>query len=83
MKRILQTLAVAVLLTGAQSAWSIVRDRHEWIASPLVESPYPADAEASFALPPFGSYVDEHKGGRQELMGDPFPFNLGGVMIDG
>jgi hypothetical protein len=82
MKRIFQTLVLAALVASTQSAWSIVRDRHDWLPAPQVETPYPADAEASFNLPPLDTYADQHKGDKQQQPGDPFPVNLAGVMID-
>ena len=47
MKRIIQTLVLTAFIAATQSAWSIVRDRHDWMPKPQVESPFPADAEAS------------------------------------
>jgi hypothetical protein len=81
MKRIVQTLVLTAFLAGTQSAWSIVRDRHEWMPKALVESPYPADAEASFTLAPFDTYADQHKGDRELETGDPFPANVAGIVI--
>jgi hypothetical protein len=82
MKRIVQALALTALIAGTQSAWSIVRDRHEWMPKPQVVSPYPADAEASFTLVPFDTYADRHEGDRELQTGDPFPGNLAGIVID-
>ncbi|HEV7802021.1 MAG TPA: hypothetical protein VGP15_13175 [Burkholderiales bacterium] len=79
MKRILQTLLLAAMFVATQSAWSIVRDRHDWL--PQVESPYPMDAEASFNLPALGTYADRHEGDKQNQQGDPFPANMAGIVI--
>ena len=61
MKRIIGMLMLATLLSGAQSAWSIVRERHDRVPRPVVESPFPDDAESTFAPRPFGSYPDDDK----------------------
>ena len=82
MKRIIQTLVLTAFMAGTQSAWSIVRDRHEWMPNLQVESTYPADAEASFNLAPFDTYADQHESDRELQMGDPFPVNLAGSAID-
>jgi hypothetical protein len=82
MKRIIKAVVVTALIASTQSAWSIVRDRHEWLPSPQVEAPFPADAEASYNLPALDTYSDKHKGDREQQTGDPFPLNLAGVMID-
>jgi hypothetical protein len=68
-------------MAGTQDAWSIVRDRHDCMPKVLVESPYPADAEASFTLAPFESYVHRHEGNRELQTGDTFPVNIGGIVI--
>ena len=83
MKRIIKAVVVMGLIVSTQSAWSIVRDRHEWLPNPQVETPFPADAEASYNLPALDSYSDHHKSDKEHQMGDPFPVNLAGVMIDG
>lgn len=83
MKRIIKAVVVMGLIVSTQSAWSIVRDRHEWLPNPQVETPFPADAEASYSLPAIDSYSDRHQGDREQQTGDAFPVNLAGVMIDG
>jgi hypothetical protein len=55
MKPIIHTLFLTALIASTQSAWSIVRERYEWMPSPQVESPFPADAEGGFNLPPLDS----------------------------
>jgi hypothetical protein len=45
MKRIIHLLFLAAVIASTQSAWSSVRERLEWLPSPEVESPFPADAE--------------------------------------
>jgi hypothetical protein len=81
MKRIIQTLFLTALIAGTQNAWSIVRDKHDWMPKVLVESPYPADAEASFTLAPFDSYADRHERDRELQTGAPFPVNIAGIVI--
>lgn len=81
MRNIIRTLVlVAAFVAGAESAPA--RDRHDWTSGPLVESPFPADAEASLALPPLGSRVEDHKPNREERTGEPFPHNLAGVLLN-
>ena len=80
MKRMLQVLAVTALLFGTQSAWSIVKQGHDWL--PQAGSVFPADAEANFSLPALATYSDRYEGEQRDQAGDAFPVNLAGVMID-
>ena len=82
MTHIIRTLLVAALLSAAQSAWSIARDRPEGTSGPLVESPFPADAEASSPRPPLGSHADGHKPNGDEHTAEPFPRDVAGVLMD-
>ena len=80
MKRMLQVLAVAALLFGTQSAWSIVKQGHDWL--PKADSVFPADAEANFNLPALATYSDRYPAAQPDQAGDAFPVNLAGVRID-
>ena len=62
MKRIIHVLFLAAVIVSTQSAWSSVRDRYEWLPSPEVESPFPADAEGGFQSAALDTYADQHKG---------------------
>ena len=80
MKRKAQLLVLSVLMFGVQS-----------VASASTESPYPADAEASYDLPALETHADRQArmgdspgswgvGKREVQPHDPFPF--GGGLID-
>jgi hypothetical protein len=82
MKRIIHMLFLTALMVATQSAWSIVHDRYGWMPSPQVETPFPADAEGGFNLPPLDTYADQDKVNKELQTGNPFPANLAGVTID-
>jgi hypothetical protein len=82
MKPIIHMLFLTALIASTQSAWSIVRERYEWMPSPQVESPFPADAEGGFNLPPLDSYADRHKDDTELQTGDAFPANFAGIRMD-